>query len=514
MTTPSAPSTPNLVTATVAGEVATITLDSPHNRNALSVRLRSELAQCLAAAIDDDAVRVIVVTHLGPTFCSGADISEMRSGRQATDSPEISMAALIERVWTSPKPILAVLAGPARAGGLGLSAACDVVVAADTVTFALPEVHIGAVPAVISAPLATRVQSAPLRQLMLTGRRIDARRAAEIGLVDVVSTPTDLATTTAEYVEAILQGAPCALSVTRALTRPAQQLTRAQLDELQTLSLEHFAGNEAREGMRAFAEKRRPTWSPATPVQTAAPESAAGPKKSASTQERIIESFTRHVTRDGFDGTKLSAIAAELGISQGTIVHHFRSKQGLLARMHEQYMAARLHELHEIIEALDTPEEQLVGIAYSWALAYRYARDETIASQREVVRLSDDPMLADSVELRRQYMEHVVEIIAAGSESGVFRASASRLDTLFLFGSSQWMWTWYQVDGDLSPEDIATHIARAALWAMMNDRDAIEDLVVPDGVAARTVERILTEHRSRRTAGGEEEIGDRSGNTV
>jgi methylglutaconyl-CoA hydratase len=124
-----------LVHLDVAGGIATITLDSPHNRNALSAQLRRELSDHLTSAIDDDTVRVIVLTHTGPVFCAGMDLNEAL-GPDSTGQGVREFPAILAALWHAPKPVVARLAGPARAGGVGMVAACDIAIAVDTAGFA------------------------------------------------------------------------------------------------------------------------------------------------------------------------------------------------------------------------------------------------------------------------------------------------------------------------------------------------------------------------------------------
>src|ERR671927_1136050 len=165
--------------------VATLTLDSPANRNALSRAMRARLRQGLADALADDAVRVVVLDHTGRVFCSGMDLSEAAGGgaeqQGVREFPEILSA-----LWSSPKPVLAAVRGPARAGGVGLLAACDVVVAGASATFAFTEVRLGLVPAVISAVVLPRMAPHVAHRLMLTGQVFGAETAAAGGLVDLV----------------------------------------------------------------------------------------------------------------------------------------------------------------------------------------------------------------------------------------------------------------------------------------------------------------------------------------
>src|SRR4051812_49164620 len=172
-----------LVHLDVSGGTATITLDSPRNRNALSAQVRRELSAHLDAAVDDDAVRVIVLTHTGPVFCSGMDLRESR-GAGSSDQGVNEFPAILTALWTSDTPVVARLAGPARAGGVGLVSACDIAVAAREATFAFTEVRIGVVPAVISSTVLPRLLPRAAHELMLTGETFDASRAVHIGLIN------------------------------------------------------------------------------------------------------------------------------------------------------------------------------------------------------------------------------------------------------------------------------------------------------------------------------------------
>ena len=136
--------------------VATLTLDSPANRNALSRAMRAQLRVELADALADDAVRVVVLDHSGRVFCSGMDLREATGGA-AEDQGVRELPELLELIWSAPKPVVAVVRGPARAGGVGLAAACDLVVAGTSATFAFSEVRLGLVPAVISAVVLPRM---------------------------------------------------------------------------------------------------------------------------------------------------------------------------------------------------------------------------------------------------------------------------------------------------------------------------------------------------------------------
>ncbi|MGY1692948.1 enoyl-CoA hydratase-related protein [Geodermatophilus sp. SYSU D01105] len=247
----------------VGSGVATLTLDSPANRNALSRAMRAQLRSALADALADDAVRVVVLDHTGRVFCSGMDLAEAAGGA-AEDQGVNEFPALLETIWDSPKPVVATVRGPARAGGVGLLAACDVVVAGTSATFAFTEVRIGVVPAVISAVCLPRMVPNAVHRLMLTGEVFDASAALAGGLVDLVVPDDEVDTCVAEQVTALGKGAPLALAETKRLLRAARSGPLAdRFPDLLALSARFFAGEEGQEGIAAFREKRPARWVPA-----------------------------------------------------------------------------------------------------------------------------------------------------------------------------------------------------------------------------------------------------------
>lgn len=248
-----------LVRVEVTGGVATITLDSPSNRNALSRGLVHDLHAALDVA-DRPEVRVTVLTHAGPVFCSGADLKERLSddGRSALNDSSRDMVAVLQRLMESPHPTIAVVRGPVRAGGVGLMAACDLVAVAPDVTFAFTEVRIGVAPAIISVPILRRVSPAHLTAPFLTGDTFDAHHAVAIGLANGVGDPDDVAR---RWCDGILAAAPGAVAATKSLltTVPGRPVHEAFAD-MADLSARLFASDEGREGMAAFAERRPPRW--------------------------------------------------------------------------------------------------------------------------------------------------------------------------------------------------------------------------------------------------------------
>jgi methylglutaconyl-CoA hydratase len=246
---------------TVRG-VTTITLDSPSNRNALSSALIDQLLAALRAAEDDALVRAVVLSHTGPVFCSGADLKETAAALASGGPPPVGrLGEVLTAIWEGRKPVVARVAGPARAGGLGLIAAADLAVCADEATFAFSEVRLGVVPAVISATVLPRLAPRAAAELYLTGETFDGVRAAAIGLVTASVPASEVDETVARYIGSLVRGAPGALAGVKRLMRRSHDI-RADIDELTDLSVGFFGSPEGLEGVLAFGEKRDPIWVP------------------------------------------------------------------------------------------------------------------------------------------------------------------------------------------------------------------------------------------------------------
>ncbi len=245
----------------VDGHVARLTLNSPHNRNALSRALVDQLHQGLRDAAANPHVRVVVLGHTGGTFCAGADLSEASGAdpQQMATARAREMTALMRAIVASPRPVIAAVDGHVRAGGFGLVGACDIAVAGPGSTFALTEARIGVAPAIISLTLLPKLAPRAAARYYLTGETFDAATAADIGLVTMAVDDVDAAV--AKIVADVGRGSPQGLAASKALTtaavlegfdRDAARLT----DESARL----FVSDEAREGMLAFLQKRPPRW--------------------------------------------------------------------------------------------------------------------------------------------------------------------------------------------------------------------------------------------------------------
>ncbi|WP_031478803.1 enoyl-CoA hydratase family protein [Streptomyces bicolor] len=240
-----------LIVRTRARGVETLTLDSPHNRNALSAALVRELADALTDCAKDADVRAIVLTHTGNTFSAGADLRD--------PPPPDGLVALLRQIVELPKPVVARVTGHVRAGGLGLLAACDISAASPQATFAFTEVHIGVAPAVISLPLLPRTDPRALARYYLTGERFTAPEAARIGLLTTHGDDVD--ETLTPVLDGLRRASPQALAETKALlTAKVLETFDRDAADLTALSARLFSCAQAREGMTAFLERRDPEW--------------------------------------------------------------------------------------------------------------------------------------------------------------------------------------------------------------------------------------------------------------
>lgn len=248
--------TDELVHYAADGAVATITLDSPHNRNALSRQLVSELGDRLERAETDDDVRVVVLRAEGRVFCSGADLSEASSG--GMEEGAAAIVALQRRVVTMGKPVVTRVQGAVRAGGIGIVAASDIAVSAEDTTYALTEVKLGLTPAVISLTVLPRLSSRAAALTFLTGRTFDGAEAARIGLVTTAVPESGLDEAVDAVVAELVTGAAQGLRETKALLA-GDLVARidAQGQEMASLSARLFGSDAAREAMQAFLSRKK-----------------------------------------------------------------------------------------------------------------------------------------------------------------------------------------------------------------------------------------------------------------
>ncbi|MBL1072829.1 enoyl-CoA hydratase family protein [Nocardia sp. 2] len=240
---------------------AVLTLDSPHNRNALSSRLVTELLAGLEQAAADPAVRAVVLTHTGNTFCAGADLREAVAAdpAAAADIRTGWMVQTLRQILELPKPVVAQIDGNVRAGGMGIVAACDIAVAGRGSSFALTEARLGLAPFVISLTLLPRMDSRSAARYFQTGETFDAAEAERTGLITVAT--DDPAAEVARLRAELRKGSPQGLAESKKLVNAA---ILAQVDQhaetLAKRSGSFFGTAEVIEGMTAFLQKRPPSW--------------------------------------------------------------------------------------------------------------------------------------------------------------------------------------------------------------------------------------------------------------
>lgn len=248
--------------------VVTLTLNRPERHNALSAPLVEALAASLERLAGDEALRAVVLTGEGRSFCAGADIGEMRAAAGAT--PEENerdarrLASLLQRLDRFPRPTVARVQGNAFGGALGLIAACDIAIGADTAVFSLSEVRLGIAPAMISPYVLRAVGPRQARRLCLTGERFSAATAARIGLLHEAVDTQSLDAVVAEVISSLLQGAPAAQAEIKELLARVAGRDEATDEDLAATTARWIArlraAPEGREGLSAFLEKRPARW--------------------------------------------------------------------------------------------------------------------------------------------------------------------------------------------------------------------------------------------------------------
>jgi len=204
-------------------------------------------------------------------------------------------------------------------------------------------------------------------------------------------------------------------------------------------------------------------------------------KPRASRRDDILAAFVRQVAERGYEQVSMADIAGELGMAQGTIVYHFGSKAQLLRELEENYMRRRIADLKLVWEQLPAPDERIAALIYATVLMQVVDPDATIATQREVVQLADDPELLQIRGMRAELAAMVAGELRRGSEAGVFRPVDPDVVTLQIFGSVQWMWTWFDPAGRRSAEQVAATYVDVFLGGLLVDRFALRRLTDPAG---------------------------------
>jgi methylglutaconyl-CoA hydratase len=248
--------------------VATLTLDRPEARNALSAALVGRLTDTLAELAADASVRVVRLTGSGNVFCAGADIGEMRAAgalpAAQNEADSRRFAGMLARLERQPQPTVAIVQGAAYGGAVGLVAACDIVIAGASARFALSEVRLGLVPAMISPYVIRAIGERQARRFALSGETLDADTAERIGLVHEAVEDASLGDAAERILGALLAGGPSAQSeikrLIRHVTGRGDAADEEMLGETSRWIARVRAGDEACEGLTAFLERRKPGW--------------------------------------------------------------------------------------------------------------------------------------------------------------------------------------------------------------------------------------------------------------
>ena len=251
------------------GAVEYLTLNRPDVRNAFNDQMIAELenwASSLSESARRHQVRAVVLVGAGTVFCAGGDAKWLASTIRCSEAENLrdgqAMAAMFAAIDDLPVPLICRIQGAAIGGGAGLAAVSDIVVAEDRATFAFPEVKLGIVPAIISTFVLPKIGPAAARELFLTGARFPASRAKEIGLAHAVVPADELDAKVDEYVREILTSAPEAVAAAKRLVRDVSGRLPADAASMTTTLIAKLrVSAEGQEGLKAFLEKRKPSWS-------------------------------------------------------------------------------------------------------------------------------------------------------------------------------------------------------------------------------------------------------------
>ena len=247
----------------IRAQAAWITLQAPQNHNTLNLGMTAALTEGMRRADSDPAVRAIVLTGTGPTFCAGADLKggggRTFGGAQPTD--QAPFAELMEAMWNSSKPIIGRVQGNCYGGGVTMVAACDVAVAVDTARLTLTEVRYGLVPAYICVLFAHKQLLGSAKQMVLTGETVDAQQALAMHLVHRVVPAERLNAGVQEMLDNITACGPGAIAQAKRFLRDVPQMGFAEsLRAASAVAKAQFEGPEGQKGMAAFKAKQSPDW--------------------------------------------------------------------------------------------------------------------------------------------------------------------------------------------------------------------------------------------------------------
>jgi methylglutaconyl-CoA hydratase len=253
--------------------VLVLTLNRPEVHNAFNSTLILDVTDAIERAREDDSIRVVIMTGEGKSFCAGADIKWMKEIIQYSFEQNLEeslqLAEVLHMIYTLPKPTIAMVNGSAIGGGTGFLSACDIAIAAKEAKFGLSEVKIGLVPAAISPYVIRKIGESKAREYFLTGTRMTADRAAEIGLVNEAVPLDRLEERVTELVHHLLTSGPDAIANCKELIRRVPSMTFEEAKGYTARMIANLRiSAEGQEGMAAFLEKRKPRWARSSKVKS------------------------------------------------------------------------------------------------------------------------------------------------------------------------------------------------------------------------------------------------------
>ncbi len=242
-----------------------IVLNCPEKRNAISPQMITELTQVLNLWEKEERIKVLVLKGEGKAFCSGADLSYLKELRKfdfnKNFEDSLRLGELFLKIYSYPKPVIAVVQGPTLAGGCGLASVCDLIIATPQAKFGYPEVKIGFVAALVSTFLIRQIGERKARELLITGKIISAEEAARIGLINQVVSENEIQSYVNKLIEEMVDNGPLAIKTTKQLFLDfSYQDISNDIRRLAELNAKFRSTEEFLEGISAFLEKRRPNW--------------------------------------------------------------------------------------------------------------------------------------------------------------------------------------------------------------------------------------------------------------
>jgi len=246
-------------------EIATVILNRPEVHNAMNEQLMKELTECFKKLSDDKKTRIIILTGNGKSFCAGADLNWMKSmvsySKQENIKDSNLLLNLYNEIYDCPKPVIGKINGHAFGGGIGLIAVCDITIGIPDSKYAFSEVNLGIIPSVISTFVATRIKTADMRRLFITGERFNTKYANKIGLIDYVVEPEKLDEKINFYIKQLKSSGPKAITEVKKLIKNCKEMNQEKYKKHTVEKISELRiSKEGQDGINAFLNKTTPKW--------------------------------------------------------------------------------------------------------------------------------------------------------------------------------------------------------------------------------------------------------------